>query len=34
MVCIMRQEKGDNFDGTAILGRYRSPDSKLWRCWY
>jgi len=23
---IMRQEKGDNFDGVAIQGRYRSPD--------
>ena len=23
---VQRQEKGNNFDGTAILGRYRSPD--------
>tara|TARA_R100000234_G_scaffold110967_2_gene83673 strand:- start:219 stop:1958 length:1740 start_codon:yes stop_codon:yes gene_type:complete len=23
---IIRQEKGNTFDGTAILGRYRSPD--------
>ena len=23
---VHRQEKGNNFDGTAILGRYRSPD--------
>ena len=23
---IMRQEKGDNFNGSAIQGRYRSPD--------
>ena len=23
---VQRQEKGDSFDGTAILGRYRSPD--------
>ena len=23
---VQRQEKGNTFDGTAILGRYRSPD--------